>query len=72
MTRPDLARRLAAVRRFFGGAPLAPAQRITLVELMNLDDRQLADIGLTRATARQAVIDRRAGLRGLDTGAAAA
>jgi len=71
MIRHTLARRLTALAAAFGRDPRTEARDVTLTELMNLDERQLADIGLTRETARHLAERGRAGLDGVVHGAAA-
>ncbi|MEQ8965541.1 MAG: DUF1127 domain-containing protein [Azospirillaceae bacterium] len=71
MIRSTLARTLPAIAAFLGRDPRLEARDVTLLELMNLDDRQLEDIGLTRETARHLATEGRPGLDGVVHGAAA-
>ena len=51
-----IGRALRSARRLLGTMVAARAKRITYTELMNLSDRQLADIGMTRALIETVVM----------------
>ncbi|MGP1396817.1 MAG: DUF1127 domain-containing protein [Inquilinaceae bacterium] len=55
------------ILRFLGIGPrLNASQKVTLDELMNLSDRQLEDIGLTRGLIETVVIQGPEGVRALN------
>lgn len=56
---------LRLANRLLGGASAARAKRVTHTELMNLSDRQLEDIGLTRALIETVVLQGPASIRPL-------
>ncbi|WP_366657904.1 DUF1127 domain-containing protein [Fodinicurvata sp. EGI_FJ10296] len=47
---------VSAGARFFGFSGLSTSQEVTYQELMNLSDRQLEDIGLTRGLIETVVV----------------
>lgn len=60
------------IGRFFGLHGRTPDQDVTYFELMNLSDRQLEDIGLTRGMIESVVVQGPKALEGLQQDSAIA